>query len=68
METTRRADPPCGPPYLREVKGTIFLEVAEPNLPAISLYKKHGWVEAGIRPGYYNQGTITAVVMKKSSW
>jgi [ribosomal protein S18]-alanine N-acetyltransferase len=52
----------------KEAKGTIFLEVAEPNLPAITLYKKHGWVEAGVRPGYYNQGTITAVVMKKSSW
>jgi ribosomal-protein-alanine N-acetyltransferase len=52
----------------KEAKGTIFLEVAEPNVPAISLYKKHGWVEAGTRPGYYNQGTITAVVMKKSSW
>ena len=49
-------------------KGTIFLEVAEPNLPAIALYRKHGWEDAGLRPGYYDHGIVNAVVMKKRSW
>jgi ribosomal-protein-alanine N-acetyltransferase len=49
-------------------RGTIFLEVAEPNAPAISLYQKLGWEEAGLRAGYYNHGIVNAVVMKKRSW
>ncbi len=49
-------------------KGVIFLEVAEQNAPAIALYRKHGWEEAGMRPGYYNHGLGNAVVMKKRSW
>jgi ribosomal-protein-alanine N-acetyltransferase len=48
--------------------GEIFLEVAESNAPAIALYRKQGWTEAGFRPGYYNHGTVNAVVMKKRSW
>lgn len=48
--------------------GVIFLEVAEPNAAAIALYRKHGWVEAGFRTGYYDHGTVNAVVMKKRSW
>lgn len=48
--------------------GTIFLEVAEPNLAAISLYRKLGWEPSGIRTGYYNHGSLNAVVMKKRSW
>jgi [ribosomal protein S18]-alanine N-acetyltransferase len=53
---------------LERARGTVFLEVAEPNLPAIALYRKQGWVDVGLRSGYYNQGTVNAVVMKKSSW
>jgi ribosomal-protein-alanine N-acetyltransferase len=49
-------------------KGTIFLEVAEPNEPAIALYRKLGWEPAGTRYGYYFNGTVNAVVMKKRSW
>jgi ribosomal protein S18 acetylase RimI-like enzyme len=48
--------------------GTIFLEVAQSNSPAIALYRKQGWTDIAVRAGYYNQGTIDAVVMKKSSW
>ena len=48
--------------------GDIFLEVAEPNAAAIALYRAHGWEQTGLRPGYYHQGTINAVVMKKGSW
>jgi ribosomal-protein-alanine acetyltransferase len=51
-----------------ESKSAVYLEVAESNAPAIALYRKQGWREAGMRPGYYAQGTVNAVVMKKSSW
>jgi len=46
-------------------KGTIFLEVAEPNLAAISLYEHHGWVRTGVRKGYYKNGAVNAIVMEK---
>jgi ribosomal protein S18 acetylase RimI-like enzyme len=51
-----------------QAQGTIALEVAEPNAPAISLYLKYGWEYAGFRKGYYNHGIVNAVVMKKRSW
>jgi ribosomal protein S18 acetylase RimI-like enzyme len=51
----------------RAAAGDIFLEVAEPNTPAIALYTRAGWVSTGVRRGYYQQGTINAVVMKKRS-
>ena len=47
-------------------KGTIFLEVAENNCGAISLYTREGWTRIGTRSGYYAPG-INAIVMKKSS-
>ena len=46
-------------------KGSVFLEVAEPNLPAIALYEHHGWVRSGLRKGYYERGNINAIVMEK---
>jgi ribosomal protein S18 acetylase RimI-like enzyme len=49
-------------------RGEIFLEVAGPNAAAISLYAKHGWEPVAVRNGYYENGTINAVVMKKRSW
>ena len=49
-------------------QGEIFLEVAEPNAPAIALYVKRGWTPVAVREGYYEQGRINAVVMKKRSW
>ena len=49
----------------REATGRIFLEVAEPNHAAISLYKHHGWVQVGVRRGYYEHGTVNAIVMQK---
>jgi ribosomal protein S18 acetylase RimI-like enzyme len=52
----------------QQAQGAIFLEVAEPNTPAIALYRKHGWREAGLRAGYYDHGIVNAVVMKKCSW
>lgn len=52
----------------RSTTSNIFLEVAEPNLPAIALYKKHGWSQTGVRPGYYHHGKINGIVMNKRSW
>ena len=40
----------------------ITLEVNETNFPAISLYKKFGFKEVGIRKKYYNN-TDNAVIM-----
>jgi|SRR6185312_13894209 len=48
---------------VNEAKGTIFLEVAEPNSAAISLYSHHGWVTTGLRKGYYQNGMVNAIVM-----
>lgn len=48
-------------------RGDLFLEVAEDNVPARTLYLKSGWNPAGIRKGYYANGTIDGIVMKKSS-
>lgn len=46
----------------------ITLEVRESNMVARNLYKKHGFVDAGIRPGYYSDNNEDAVIMwrKKS--
>jgi len=49
-------------------RGSVFLEVAEPNTPAIGLYTRHGWLPVALRKGYYEGGKINAVVMKKRSW
>jgi ribosomal-protein-alanine N-acetyltransferase len=43
----------------------LFLEVRETNLPAISFYEKHGFVRDGYRPGYYQNPTEAAVLMKR---
>lgn len=49
-------------------RGDIFLEVAENNFGAIALYTAAGWKAVSVRRGYYQQGRINAVVMKKGSW
>ena len=49
------------------IDGSIFLEVAEPNMAARNLYTSLGWKGIGVRPGYYGQGRIDAIVMKFSS-
>jgi ribosomal-protein-alanine N-acetyltransferase len=51
-----------------QAQGTVFLEVAEPNTAAITLYRRHGCEQVGLRIGYYGQGTINGIVMKKRSW
>ena len=45
-----------------------FLEVAADNMPAISLYKGLGFVQVGLRDGYYKRsdgGSFDALVFSK---
>lgn len=35
---------------------SLFLEVADDNLPAIALYERLGFITVGMRPGYYKRG------------
>jgi [ribosomal protein S18]-alanine N-acetyltransferase len=43
----------------------VLLEVREDNPRARRLYLRHGFVEAGIRRGYYQPSGVDAVVMRK---
>lgn len=50
----------------------IFLEQAEPNLPARALYHRHGFAEVGRRRGYYQgasstsgQGRVDALILRR---
>lgn len=42
---------------------SVFLEVAENNIPARKLYEQNGYVQIGIRPKYYDG--IDAIMMRK---
>jgi [ribosomal protein S18]-alanine N-acetyltransferase len=44
---------------------SLFLEVRESNTPALSAYKKNGFVFIGLRKDYYTDPTEDAVVMKR---
>lgn len=45
--------------------GSMTLEVRESNIAAQSLYKKYGFIEAGIRPRYYSDDNEDAIIMWK---
>lgn len=45
---------------------TLFLEVRSQNIPARNLYKSFGFIEVGVRRGYYKNPTDDAVVMLKA--
>jgi len=45
----------------------VYLEVAELNAPARSLYKSLGFSEIGRRLGYYEESGEAAIVMKCGS-
>lgn len=53
---------------LRQLKpcAELTLEVRESNGPALRLYEKLGFKEAGRRPKYYRKPEETAVIMKKT--
>jgi ribosomal-protein-alanine N-acetyltransferase len=48
--------------------GEMFLEVAADNAPAIGLYQSAGFIQAGVRCGYYARsgGAVDALVLKRS--
>lgn len=46
---------------------TINLEVRVSNMPAIKLYKKYGFNECGVRPGYYLDNDEDALIMKRET-
>lgn len=43
----------------------VFLEVRADNPVAINLYRRHGFDEIARRPGYYQPGSIDALVMRR---
>ena len=43
----------------------LTLEVRKSNLPAIALYEKFGFQQAGLRPGYYQRPREDAVIMTR---
>ena len=43
----------------------LTLEVRKSNLPAIALYEKFGFQQAGLRPGYYQHPREDAVIMTR---
>lgn len=45
---------------------TIFLDVAEDNIPALTLYEMAGFEVTGRREGYYDSGK-TALIMERRS-
>lgn len=45
--------------------GTVYLEVRESNAEAISLYKKYGFEQNGMRRNYYRHPVENAVLMMK---
>lgn len=42
---------------------SVFLEVAENNIPARKLYEQNGYTRVGVRPKYYDG--VDAILMKK---
>ena len=52
--------------FLERHDGEVFLEVRASNVPAISLYRKLGFVEVGSRPGYYHSPVENALVMRST--
>lgn len=49
----------------RERLSRLMLEVRASNSPAIALYEKHGFHQAGLRPGYYQHPREDAVIMTR---
>ena len=43
----------------------LSLEVRESNIAARSLYASRGWIECGMRKGFYSHPTENAVIMTR---
>jgi ribosomal-protein-alanine N-acetyltransferase len=41
----------------------VTLEVRRSNLPALAFYRRHAFVQAGVRPGYYQDNGEDAIIM-----
>lgn len=62
----------CGQQLIQAVKDqaanrkaeSILLEVRKSNEPAISLYKRNGFEQIGIRKNFYERPTEDAIIMK----
>lgn len=50
---------------LPESTASIFLEVRESNIPAVLLYKKHGFFPVGMRKNFYSDPIENAILMKR---
>lgn len=48
-------------------KGKVFLEVAVCNTPALALYVQCGFVKAGLRRGYYRDGSDAQVLVSNDA-
>lgn len=46
---------------------TCFLEVRSRNAPALALYRSLGFVQAGLRRGFYHAPEDDAIVMKRAA-
>jgi ribosomal-protein-alanine N-acetyltransferase len=51
--------------FQRREVSRVFLEVRESNTVAITFYRKHGFIPAGRRKGYYRNPQEDAVLMEK---
>jgi [ribosomal protein S18]-alanine N-acetyltransferase len=45
----------------------LTLEVRAANRTAVSLYRRHGFVEAGVRPRYYPDGEDAVILWRRSA-
>ena len=54
-------------PVAGGVETTLRLEVRVSNLPAIHLYRTHGFADVTIRPGYYRNPSEDAICMEKQA-
>ena len=43
----------------------VFLEVRSRNEAALRLYQKNGYIQVGVRPGYYSDPVDDALIFKK---
>lgn len=50
---------------VRRGAGALLLEVRVDNVPAIALYRRHGFEQIAVRRGYYQPGNVDAAIMRR---